>query len=390
MHDRHKGVDSFNVDQQSFPRKLSSSISYIGSAILIESQSSQLALPKVLIVVVTFNHIHDLHRCLVSLLTQDYSHLEIVVIDNESTDGSAEYVSKHFPEVHLIRSGQNLGYASANNLGFARASGDYIVAVNPDTEVQPGWLRALIIALQKDPAAGLATSKIMLMDQPDRINTCGNDITMTSLTFCRGLGKPACWHTQSEVVPAVSGAAFAIRRRTLEEIGGFDEDFFLYYEDTDLSLRAQLAGYTCLYVPESVVLHKYIFKFSPSKCFYQERNRYYTLLKIFRWRTLLVMLPLLLLAEILVWGYIATRGPAHARAKLASYRWLLTNWRRILSARRRTQALRRVDDRVILRRFGTGLPLAYTASPGAVALLQPLLELPLRIFGTLIRALIRW
>jgi GT2 family glycosyltransferase len=95
----------------------------------------------------------------------------------------------------------------------------------------------------------------------------------------------------------------------LDEIGPFDESFFVYFEDTDLSLRAQLAGYECLYVPKALVRHKYVFKLSPRKCFFQERNRYVALLRLFRWPTLVALVPMFLLSELIVWGYLVLRGP---------------------------------------------------------------------------------
>src|SRR5581483_1597464 len=107
-----------------------------------------------------------------------------------------------------------------------------------------------------------------------------------ALALGGGRGQPADRYNAVEVVSAISGAAFLIRRAVLDEIGAFDAEFFLYYEDTDLSLRAMLAGYHCLYVPTSIVHHQHVFKLSALKCYYQERNRYVSLLRTLRWRTL--------------------------------------------------------------------------------------------------------
>ncbi|MFN8537440.1 MAG: glycosyltransferase family 2 protein [Thermomicrobiales bacterium] len=252
------------------------------------------------------------------------------------------------------------------------------------------WLRELVLALDAHPEAGLATPKILMIDEPSLVNTCGNSITITGLTFCRGLDEPAASFDQLEAVSAVSGAAFVIRRSVLEAIGGFDEDFFMYFEETDLSLRAALAGFACLYVPTSVILHKYDFRFSAQKCFYQERNRYFSLLKTLRWRTLLALLPALLIAEAIAWGYAGLQGRAHLRGKLRSHAWLFTNLRRILAKREATQRLRRVSDRVVLRRFTYRLSFARTIGrPVAVALgltLTPLLF----VLRSVSRAMVWW
>jgi GT2 family glycosyltransferase len=347
-------------------------------------------LPTASVIIVNMNGREDLERCLPAIMRQDYDNCEILLIDNASTDGSCEYVARAFPEVRIVRNDANLGYAGANNIGFQLARGEYLAVLNPDTEVRAGWLRELVLALDAHPEAGLATPKILMMDEPSLVNTCGNNITITGLTFCRGLDEPAESFERLEAVSAVSGAAFVIRRSVLEAIGGFDEDFFMYFEETDLSLRAALAGFACLYVPTSVILHKYDFRFSAQKCYYQERNRYFSLLKTLRWPTLLALLPALLIAEAIAWGYAGLQGRAHLRGKLRSHAWLFTNLRRILAKRAATQRLRRVSDRVLLRRFTHRLGFARTISrPAAVALgltITPLLF----VLRSVSRALVWW
>jgi len=150
-------------------------------------------------------------------------------------------------------------------------------------------------------------------------------------------------------VSAISGAAFIIRRNLFEALGEFDPDFFLYMEDTDLSLRARMAGSHCLYVPDSVVYHDYSLNFSSQKTFYQERNRYLMLLKIFKWPTLLVLSPALLLAELITWGFSLSRDRNHLGNKFKAYAWIIHNWGKIMAKRRRTQLMRTVKDRALLR-----------------------------------------
>lgn len=351
---------------------------------------SKRILPKASVIIVSANHLYDLKRCLPSIFRQRYPDYEVLVVDNASTDGSVEYLAREFPQTKVIRTGANLGYGGGNNVGFKHASGDYIAILNPDTQVEPDWLRELVIALQADLRAGLATPKILMMDDPTRVNACGNEITLSGLTFCRGLDQPAEKYDRLEIVSAVSGAAFAIKRSVLEQIGGFDETFFMYYEDTDLSLRAMLAGYTCLYVPTSVVYHQYAFRFSPRKCFLQERNRYFSLLKTLRWRTLITLLPMLLLSELVAWGYVLLRGPEHVRSKLHSYAWLIRNRQQILEARCRVQALRRVDDRVLLDRFSHRLTFTQTVSPSIATVLEKIFNPLLLLLGRVSRVIVTW
>lgn len=308
--------------------------------------------PRVSIIIVSYNSAYYLPRCLSSLLGTDYPDFQVIIVDNDSSDGSAELVETSFPQMCLIRSECNCGFGAANNLGATCADGEILAFLNPDAVVQSNWLRPLVQALHTDPRAGLATAKILLMDHPDTINTCGNDVHYTGLTLCRGMGRHWTAFDRLEEVAAVSGAAFVIRHDLFQMLGGFDPDFFLYMEDTDLSLRARLAGWRCLFVPDSVVYHDYQLRFGPNKTYYQERNRYRMLLKVLRGRTLLALLPALLLAEFVAWGHTLLRNPKNWRNKLDAYWWLMSHQKQIIAARTAVQARRQVDDSTLLRLAG--------------------------------------
>jgi GT2 family glycosyltransferase len=300
------------------------------------------------VIVVNTNDRHHLEKCLPSLLAQDYPDFEVLIVDNASSDGSPSWLAEAFPTVKVIRNRENLGYTGANNAGVRQATGRYVAIMNPDTSVEQDWLTEIIRVLEADPDAGVATPKIVMMGDPQRINTCGNDLHFTGLTLCRGLGAHRDAFSGVSEVSAVSGAAFVMSRELFEGLGGFDEEFFLYMEDTDLSWRTRLAGYRCLCVPSSVVLHDYALRFGPRKVFYQERNRYQMWLKGWRWGTWCVLLPALLLAEVVTWAFVLFRQPGQARNKLRAYAWIVRHWGDIMARRRRTQALRRVPDRELL------------------------------------------
>ena len=273
---------------------------------------------------------------------------ELILVDNASSDGSAALVEAAFPGVRVLRSETNLGFGGGSNLGARHARGEFLAFLNPDTTVQPGWLDALLAALQANPDAGLATARILLLDDPQRINTCGNEIHISGLTLCRGMGQPSTAFPDLDEVGAVSGAAFAMRKALFETLHGFDESFFLYMEDTDLSLRARLAGWRILYVPGSIVYHDYRLTFGPHKTFYQERNRYRMLLKVLRKRTLLALLPALLLAELVAWGFVLLRERRNFGNKLRACAAVIQEWPQIKAARQHSQSLRRVADRQLL------------------------------------------
>lgn len=299
------------------------------------------------VIIVNYNGRQHLEKCLPALLQAEQPG-QYIVVDNGSTDGSVEYVRQKLPHAQVLRDSVNVGFAHAANQGASKADGRYLVFLNPDTVVERGWLEALLAGLVANPEVGLTTSRILLLDDPGRVNTCGNDIHLSGLTLCRGMGLPRGAVSSAAQVSAVSGAAFAIPRNLFVALGGFDGSFFMYMEDTDLSWRARLAGYPCLCIPASNVLHDYHLRFGGDKVFYQERNRYLMWLKALRWRTCLVLLPALLLAEVVTWGFVLLRDRQHWTNKLRAYAWVATHWPQIMASRRRTQALRQVRDRDLL------------------------------------------
>jgi len=318
------------------------------------------------IILVTYNSRDYIQACLDSLSRTLPNNCEILLLDNASSDGSADLVVAGYPEVRVIRSETNLGFAGGNNRAAAAAGGDFLVFINPDTRVETSWLEALLTPLQADAQTGMTTSKILLMKEVEQINTCGNEIHLSGLTLCRGAGLRREALDQLAEVSAISGAAFAMRRDLFEELGGFDEDFFLYMEDSDLSWRTRLAGRRCIYTPDSVVYHDYTLHFGPRKTFYQERNRCLMLLKNLRWGSLLALLPALLLAEIVTWGYVLTQVRSQWRQKLEVYAWIAQHWDEIQTRRGRTQRLRAQRDRDLLRQHTWRLAFEQTG-PGTTA-----------------------
>jgi GT2 family glycosyltransferase len=281
--------------------------------------------PAVTVIIVGFRSRRYLDRCLPSVLQQAFpGEVEVLFVDNASRDGSAEYVRQTFPSVTVVESGVNLGYGGGNNLGAERARGEILVFLNPDTEAADGWLMPLVQPLLGDADVGLTTSKILLMDERETINACGNDISLSGITWCRGFGRPANEFTVDADVSAVSGCSFAIRANLFQQLGGFDPSFFTYLEDTELSWRARAEGYRCQFVAASVVYHDFRLSFSPAKIRWIERNRYRMLARHLSLRALLALAPTLALAEVLTWGYAAARGPSSFLAKAHATAWAAT------------------------------------------------------------------
>jgi GT2 family glycosyltransferase len=297
------------------------------------------------IVILSYNSREDLEECIPSLMSQTYQDFEIIVVDNASTDGSEEFIRTNYPMIKVVQTGKNLGYPAGNNAGFEVAEGEYIAVVNPDTVADPQWLAELIKPLERDHTIAATTSKILIYYQKDRINTCANTSHLTGLTFCRGLNKSVDEFNNFQAVGAVSGCSFAIRRDVLKYINGFDPDFFLYMEDADLSWRIRFAGGKILYVPESIIYHKFNLSIAPWKEFYLERNRYLILLKNLDTKTLLLLTPALAITEIVTMSHAVLNGPKYVKSKLMAYLWIIKHIRAISIKRDETLSKKRVTDK---------------------------------------------
>jgi GT2 family glycosyltransferase len=344
--------------------------------------------PFVSVIVLTFNARAFVERCLTAVRNQTYARFEVIVVDNASSDGTADFVRERFPQVRVISSSSNDGYGAGNNLGAAHASGETLVFLNPDAVPKSDWLAQLVGSMRRH-GRRFATSKIVLQSDPERLNSGGNLIHYLGLSFCRGLNARRTRYNTAELVSGASGAACAISRELFQRIGGFDPSFFLYHDDVDLSMRALLAGEPCLYVPEAVVAHDYDLSVPPIKWGWIEAHRYAVLLKTFHLRTLVVLFPALFLMDFVTLAYLASRGPEFVAAKLRSYGWVVRHARVIVGNRRRAQAVRRFTDRQILSALTDQIPYEQLASPLVAGLAHLLMDPWFRAYRRLSVSILR-
>jgi GT2 family glycosyltransferase len=307
-------------------------------------------------IIILYNGIRYLENLFTALLSQMSGEDELILVDNASQDGSADLIKQRWPQFRLLENPRNTGFAAACNQGAKLASGDTLVFLNQDTQPLPGWLEGLLAPLGRDSGVGLTTSKVLLMQEPGLIHMCGMDIHYSGLPFGRGLRQPEEALKQARQVGSVSGASFAIHRSLWEALGGFDEFLYMYSEEIDLSWRACLAGFSCLFTPESRVLHdNWSDKPGYFSLYYSKRNRYLLLYKYWRWRTLLLLLPGLLLAELLDLAHSLRLGRRGLKASLSAWVWVLTHFNGILQARALVQAGRRHGDLTLLESCETRL-----------------------------------
>ena len=246
------------------------------------------------VVVVNWNRSKLLKACLESLAAQRFERFDVTVVDNGSHDGSVEMINAirdTFPvRLHLIKNLSNVGFCAANNQGIAASEAQFIALLNNDAEADPGWLAALHDVIRTSGDVGMAASKILVWEDPTRIDKAGHLMFPDGQNRGRGSGQTDRGQfdrVEESLWP--DGCAAMYRRAMLDEIGGFDEDFFAYADDAELGLRGRIAGWTCLYAPGAVVRHHRGASLglgSARRLTLIERNRVLLAVKLFPWNLL--------------------------------------------------------------------------------------------------------
>jgi GT2 family glycosyltransferase len=238
--------------------------------------------PTVTVVVPTLAADETLDECLASLERQTFSDFEVIVVDNSARHAMGN-LGQEGGRVRAIANDRNVGFGAAVNQAFRESTAPYLAVLNDDATAHPGWLEALLAAIKPRPDVGMCASQVRNASD-GCLDSAGMLICLDGSSKQRGhLESPAAYARKEEAL-LPSGSAALYRREMLEEIGLFDESFFLYCEDTDLGLRARWAGWECLYVPEAVVEHRYSHssgKASALKARYVERNRLFVIFKNF-------------------------------------------------------------------------------------------------------------
>jgi len=253
-------------------------------------------------IIPNWNGRHLLARCLAAIAEQTWRDFQVIVVDNGSTDGSVEWLKENCPSVEVIVNQDNRGFAAAVNQAVQASSGPYVATLNNDAEPEPGWLEALVQAIECDERVGMCSSKMLFADRPEMINSTGICVDRVGIVWDRRIGELDTNDEQEPVqVFGACGGAALYRRAMLDQVGGFDQDFFAYLEDVDLAWRARLAGWRGLYVPAARVLHRYSAtggEDSPFKNFYLGRNKVWLIIKNYPLPVGLLYLPLVWLYDL--------------------------------------------------------------------------------------------
>ncbi len=300
------------------------------------------------VVIVNWNGKACIAQCLKSLQRQTIQNFVTTVVDNGSTDGSLDVVRQQFPEVVIIALENNLGFAAANNVAIQSARTDYIALLNNDAIAHPQWLERLVDTLDAYPQAGLAASRMLYAHDCSIIDRAGDSYTTAGAGSLRGRGQPADAYARPEWIFGACAGAALYRMSMLRDIGLFDEDFFLLYEDVDLSFRAQLKGYKCRYVPEAIVYHmasQSIGYDSQTSVYYGHRNLEWVYFQNMPFSLIARTILGHMAYNVAAFMYFAVKG--YAKTFLRAKRNSFDRLNAVTKSRRKIQNERRVKDSYI-------------------------------------------
>jgi GT2 family glycosyltransferase len=299
---------------------------------------------QVSVIIVNWNGRHHLDECLSALAGQRFKNFETILIDNGSHDDSVPWVRKTFPWVRIVALPGNSGFCYANNIGFAISRGKFIALLNNDTRVDSDWLYWLYNQIKRDEKIGICGSRILLYDSPEFLDAAGDGYDFSGVGFRRGHGARANSFAHYEEVFGACAAAALYRKSMLGEIGFFDENFFSVGEDIDLSFRAKLVGYKCIYVAEALVYHKVsgtIGVESASQIYQSRRNVEYVYFKNMPLVLIFLTFPMHLLYNLLTFiqAIRQRRLSLFLKAKLD----FLLHFKEVYENRRKIQKQRKIS-----------------------------------------------
>ena len=305
---------------------------------------------------ITYNGEAHLRQSLPAALRQAGLFEEILLVDNGSTDGSLDLVEREFPSVRLVRMGANLGAGAARNAGVRAARTDLILFLDNDVMLLDGGAERLVAALRQHREAIAAAPSVIYASRPDTVQFCGADNHYLGLMILRQENTPlAQVETRIRRTDSLVTACFLVDRSRLPDDHPFDEHYFYHMEDHDLGVRLRALGHTILAVPEAHVLHgegqaglsiRRIGKYTSTRVYFLVRNRWLFLLKVYKLRSLLVLLPILLLYELAQLTVVLKKGWTREWARAVG--WMVRKAPTVIALRRAVQATRKVPDREFL------------------------------------------
>lgn len=308
------------------------------------------------IIVLNWNGKKFLKNCLDSITKLTHPSFEVIVVDNNSRDGSSEFVKKNYAKFTLIENKENYGFAKGNNIGFKKSKGKYVLFLNNDTIVTPNFLQPLVEDFENNPKIGCVQPQIRLMENKSLLDQMGSYISFVGFLYHYGYRKKyseKIYGKQRNIFSA-KGACIMFPRKLLGKIGLFDEDFFIFFEETDLCFRVWLSGHKVVYEPKSLIYHLVGGDTKASDKYKYERRIYLifrntncSYLKNFGTRNLITVYPIFLSVQICIFLLFLIQFRFNLlRAIVKAYWWNIVNFKNTLTKRRHVQNyIRKVSDK---------------------------------------------
>ena len=307
--------------------------------------------PLVSIIILNYNAGELLFNCIKSIKKSNYSNVEIIVVDNVSSDNSHIKCKEKYQEIKLIQNKENFGYCGGNNIGIKQATGEFVIILNPDTIVQPNCIGELVFAYEKI-GEGLFQPKILSLNEENILQSTGNMIHVFGFGFARDKGnKDNRTDEKIEKIGYASGTCLFTSRKIFEKIGLLDEFLFLYHDDLDLGWRAAQIGIDSYYVPKSKIFHveSYSLKWSAKKFYWLERNRKYCILTHYSKKTYSEMRFSLMLVDLFVWAFYFSKG--FLGAKIKAEMDIRRNKVKIEKRYHELENMKKIPDVELIRKF---------------------------------------
>ncbi len=307
--------------------------------------------PLVSIIILNYNAGELLFNCIKSIKKSNYSNVEIIVVDNVSSDNSHIKCKEKYQEIKLIQNKENFGYCGGNNIGIKQATGEFVIILNPDTIVQPDCIGELVYAYEKI-GEGLFQPKILSLNEENILQSTGNMIHVFGFGFARDKGnKDNRTDEKIEKIGYASGTCLFTSRKIFEKIGLLDEFLFLYHDDLDLGWRAAQIGIDSYYVPKSKIFHveSYSLKWSAKKFYWLERNRKYCILTHYSKKTYSEMRFSLMLVDLFVWAFYFSKG--FLGAKIKAEMDIRRNKVKIEKKYHELENMKKIPDVELIRKF---------------------------------------
>jgi GT2 family glycosyltransferase len=311
--------------------------------------------PLVSVIVLNYNAGELLLNCIGSIKKSTYKNLEIIVVDNISTDKSQETCKKKYPDIKLVQNNENFGYCEGNNIGIREAKGDYIIILNPDTIVESNWIKELISAYNKF-GEGLYQPKHLSLNEKTVYMSAGNMLNIFGFGYAREKGnKDENQFNKIEEISYASGTCLFTSSAVLKKVGLFDPFIFLYHDDLDLGWRASQLGIKSYYVPTSIIYHaeSYSLKWNAEKFYWLERNRKYCILTHYSKQTYSKIFPTLLVVDFFVWIFYLTKG--FLGSKIRAELDIIKNRKAIKIKYEELESKKIVSDKELITKFSDSL-----------------------------------